>query len=627
MIAKMKKVSLVMLSAETDEALNDLRNLGVLHLEANNRGSSRLDDLSERRNRLVRSLRTLESELGVDSGKIEETDGTDLNNDTTVKLQFESDEPTATEILHLLDEMQNEDLRVKEEREKLERERDRISPWGAFIPEDIRFLREHGIPVRLYVLSKRKMKSLRGEYRFASIFARGAQTGVVSFDPEPLPDTVEFQIPAFGVNELVDKLSDCDQRQSTIEKNTKLLARYTRVIKTELEEIEDELGLEHARVTVGIDGDLAHVTGFLPVTKLKEIERQAKACKWGFVARDPDEEDIVPTLVENPKPIAIIKPVFGLLGTIPGYREYDISFFFLIFFTLFFAMIIGDAGYGFIFLLGTLWSMIQSKRKKRAVGPGQILLLVLSISTIVWGALTGTWFGSEAIAGTKFLQTFVIERISTFNPRSSETVKYFCFVIGAVQISIAHLWNFISALRIKPRIRAFAQLGWMSMVSGIFFLVLNIVLDSTKYPFPAFALWMIVGGLGFVVVFSQQEGIFFKGLLKGVSGLLTTFLDGISAFGDVISYIRLFAVGLATVEIAKSFNAMAADMGSSVVGIIGAILVLGLGHALNLAMGALSVVVHGVRLNMLEFSGHLGIEWIGIEYDPFKKREQQVTQE
>ena len=88
---------------------------------------------------------------------------------------------------------------------------------------------------------------------------------------------------------------------------------------------------------------------------------------------------------------------------------------------------------------------------------------------------------------------------------------------------------------------------------------------------------------------------------------------------DIISYIRLFAVGLATVEIAKSFNGMAADMGSSVVGIVGAIIILALGHSLNLAMGALSVVVHGVRLNMLEFSGHLGMEWTGVEYNPLRK--------
>ena len=99
-----------------------------------------------------------------------------------------------------------------------------------------------------------------------------------------------------------------------------------------------------------------------------------------------------------------------------------------------------------------------------------------------------------------------------------------------------------------------------------------------------------------MVIFSEQEGNFFKGFLKGLASLFPTFLDSISAFADVISYIRLFAVGLATVEIAKAFNAMASEMGASVVGVIGAILVLLVGHGLNLAMGAMSVIVHGVRL-------------------------------
>ena len=101
---------------------------------------------------------------------------------------------------------------------------------------------------------------------------------------------------------------------------------------------------------------------------------------------------------------------------------------------------------------------------------------------------------------------------------------------------------------------------------------------------------------------------------------MPTFLDSISAFSDVISYIRLFAVGLATVAVASSFNSMAAGLGTGVVGIIGSILILGFGHALNLAMAALSVVVHGVRLNVLEFSGHLGMEWTGEKYTPFKNR-------
>ncbi|MCG8481101.1 MAG: V-type ATP synthase subunit I, partial [Spirochaetales bacterium] len=133
------------------------------------------------------------------------------------------------------------------------------------------------------------------------------------------------------------------------------------------------------------------------------------------------------------------------------------------------------------------------------------------------------------------------------------------------------------------------------------------------------------GGLAAVFLFgSQQEGSgFFAGILRGLGGFITTALDGISAFSDIISYIRLYAVGLASLAIAEAFNGMAQGIGASMDGAVGAIaaaLVLFLGHTLNLAMGALSVVVHGVRLNMLEFSGHLGMEWTGVEYAPFKTR-------
>jgi V/A-type H+-transporting ATPase subunit I len=136
---------------------------------------------------------------------------------------------------------------------------------------------------------------------------------------------------------------------------------------------------------------------------------------------------------------------------------------------------------------------------------------------------------------------------------------------------------------------------------------------------------MVVGGLAAVVVFGQQESgtNFFVGVGKGFANLITTALDGISAFSDIISYIRLFAVGLASLAIAEAFNQMAGGIDASLGGVGGAVaagLVLFLGHSLNLAMGALSVVVHGVRLNMLEFSGHLGMEWTGVEYSPFRTR-------
>ena len=135
---------------------------------------------------------------------------------------------------------------------------------------------------------------------------------------------------------------------------------------------------------------------------------------------------------------------------------------------------------------------------------------------------------------------------------------------------------------------------------------------------------IIIAGVaaGFVLIclFGKQEpGVpFVKGMVKSLSDAFTVFLNTISCFGNVMSYIRLFAVGMASLAIADSFNSMAGGLLSGFA-LPAGILVLVLGHGLNLIMGLLSVVVHGVRLNLLEFSNQLGMEWNGYSYDPFRE--------
>jgi V/A-type H+-transporting ATPase subunit I len=106
---------------------------------------------------------------------------------------------------------------------------------------------------------------------------------------------------------------------------------------------------------------------------------------------------------------------------------------------------------------------------------------------------------------------------------------------------------------------------------------------------------------------------------KSYFGLVTLALDVINNFVDIISYVRLYAVGAASLAIAQAFNGMALDMGFNGIGAIGAAFILFAGHALNIILGAMGVMVHGIRLNTLEFSGHAGVEWAGIHFNPFRK--------
>ncbi|MFA7672157.1 MAG: ATPase, partial [Sphaerochaetaceae bacterium] len=242
-----------------------------------------------------------------------------------------------------------------------------------------------------------------------------------------------------------------------------------------------------------------------------------------------------------------------------------------------------------------------------------------------WGALTGTWFGSLWILEkVPFLRALVIPQIANYpelfnvdTNTAQQTVMKFCFIVGTLQLALACAMNIHRKIGSK-NISAIADLGWLVMIGALYFLVLMLVIGAT---INAKAVTSVVG-LGFllVVMFNAQgPGVpFAKGLLGGLGGLFSTFLDSISAFSNIISYIRLFAVGMASLAIAQSFNSMASGMLKGFA-IPAGLLILAIGHGLNLVMALLSVVVHGVRLNLLEFSGQLGMEWTGTNYNPFRE--------
>jgi len=231
-----------------------------------------------------------------------------------------------------------------------------------------------------------------------------------------------------------------------------------------------------------------------------------------------------------------------------------------------------------------------------------ILFYLLSSCTIVWGALTGTFFGQEWLPQT----------VKPLIPalRDDRNIQAFCFLLGAVHLSIAHLWRTIVKL---PSVRALSEIGWVLILWGAFFLANMLILGDA---FPAFGKWLFIAGASLVVLFTNPTRNVFKGIGAGLGNLL---LNVVNSFTDIVSYIRLFAVGLATVAVADAFNKMAMEIGygSVTTGIVTSFILL-LGHTLNLILGPMSILVHGVRLNVLEFCSHLDINWSGFSYKPLQ---------
>ncbi len=366
--------------------------------------------------------------------------------------------------------------------------------------------------------------------------------------------------------------------------------------------LERELRFQEALDGMGKTGRIMYLTGFVPSDAIGPLVENAKIEKWGIQIKDPSPEDKVPTLIRNPRWISVIAPVFRMIEVVPGYNELDISLWFLVFLSVFFGMLIGDAAYGAIFFTFTLFAQLKWGRKLRDKSVF-ILFYLFSSCAVLWGILTGTFFGQE----------WLPQSVKPLLPalRESKNVQTFCFFLGALHLSIAHLWR--SVLKF-PSPKALADIGWVSVLWGAFFLAKTLILGAS---FPVFGKWFFIIGTALVIFFTNPRVNIIKGISSGIGNLLLNFVNN---FTDVVSYIRLFAVGLATVAIADAFNKMASGVGHNdiLAGFLTA-LILFIGHALNMILGPLAVLVHGVRLNVLEFCNHLDIKWSGFPYRPLKE--------
>lgn len=599
MIVKMKKAVVFMKTSQKEEALKRLRDVGVVHLSAVTPAeNSNLEDLK----RKAEQTSIVQSILS----------------DVKTKQKSSSVTFNGEQVVNEVMELKTERERLNDDSLRCANQISLLEPWGDFNPQDLKTLSEGGFALRMMIFTQKQLKELSENISYVVLqrSKKGVMVVLINCDEEL--EGVELPIPEHSLGEL----------RRRIEENQKLAALATEKIKSyagavgTLRAYSDELSarLEFETYRNGAQGDeaVSFLTGFVPVDSLEELKKACREASIGLALDDPLEEEPVPTKIKNGKIVSLIQPVFNFLGTIPGYRELDINGFFLFFFSIFFAMIIGDAGYGLIFLLGSIAAMVSSKKKSGSVSPFAVLVAWLSFCTILWGALSGNWFASQTIAQWPPLKALVVPALDAFDDMSSDTVKALSFIIGTIQISIAHIWSFFRGLKQQPRLKAFTELGWLMICWGMFNLILMLIL---KMPMLPISYGFVGVGVLFLVIFGKQDdNHFFKNILKGVTGIVSTFLDTVSMFSDIMSYIRLFAVGLASFQIELAFSSMATSLSESmgIGGMIFAALILVFGHGLNMMLGVLAILVHAVRLNLLEFAGHLGQQWVGIQYQPFK---------
>lgn len=603
MIEKMKAVCIVAQDSHKEELLTTLRDLGILHIAEKQAADA---DVLKR----FSMLSHLSLELK-DYAKEENGETTTLSDE-----QFEQMYQNTVRALE-------QKASIKEKRTDLVLEAERIKMWGDFDAPMVKRLCDQ-LDLHFYRMEKREYKRIKQDAHIKWIRlspVEKMETVAVFGRLDTSVRAMEFVIPPKGLSQLQEEIKHCELQLSSCEAVLREAAGHLNSYAAQLLKTQNDAEYSSADRSLAYQNGLVWITGYIPDAEKEAFINAAKEHNWAWLMNDVQQGDEnVPTKIRYNKLTALIKPVFDILGTVPGYAEYDISFWFLAFFTLFFAMIIGDAGYGLLFLIGTVAVHIKSKHVTNVT----LLFYLLSGATVVWGALTGTWFGLEGAMNIPLLKSLVIPSFANYPEyfglsatTTQNSVMKFCFSIGVIQLALACVMNIKRKIS-RHNLSWLSDLGWLLSISALYLMVLYLVIGQNIQ----LGIVGAVVGLGFllVVLFGGMEPgkTFGQGLKAGLGNTFTAFLDTISAFGNVMSYIRLFAVGMASLAIAQSFNNMASGFHGALV-IVGAIIMI-IGHVLNIVMGFLSVVVHGVRLNLLEFSGQLGMEWSGTAYNPFRDR-------
>lgn len=584
MIVPMHKVTVVCLESDRTSALDTLGELGVLHLiAAREPAAPDLDRLRTESARLDRAAQAL-------SARVEEA-AADLPPDD----ERNTDAVSASNRVLELDR-ERADLEAR--RTELAHLRRRLTPFGAFERERLARLESAGVSVRLCIVPARQpLRAPAGAVvRVLSRSASGDAVAIIGRGEIDCGDAQPFELPDLSLRQVEAEDRRLEERGHAIDGELCTLAGMLPALSRRATLVREQIAFAEARAGMRRAGGLAYLQGFCPVADTGALRGAAARNGWGLLVREPAREDATPTLIRYARWTRPVKALFDFLGILPGYRENDVSPAFLVFLSLFFAIIVGDAGYALLLLLLTFW--LQSRSPKRFADALRLLAIFLS-TTLVWGILTANYFGLPAERLPRVLRLLQVAWLT-----DRDHSMTFCLGLGAVHLTVAHAWN---ALRSASGAKVLAQAGWIGVTWSLFAGARTLLL---QVPFPApFAVVFILSASAVLVALLLQ---------KAWARLPTLPQDLVADFGDLMSYLRLFALGIASVKVAEAFNDMAGMIGyGNLASILGALLVLLLGHSLNIVLCALSVLVHGVRLNALEFSLHMEQEWTGAAYRPF----------
>jgi len=583
MIVPMKKVYIAARVADRDALIDALGELGVVHVMP------------------VEPTRAVADEATADAM---EQLRTALARLTGVTAAGEKPEMTALEAAREVNQIIRGNAEKSNRLTVLHQQADKLALWGDVRLEQFKQLAEAGVQVSFYMVPNEQVGAIEADCveQVGQIDKKQVLVAVVTRDGEPtVPDKVKpVELPSRDRPDILAEAAQIDAELKADQRRLAQLAHLAPAMQRELTGLE-----EKAKITIATRSGLEHeklyaVQGWVPADMDSTLQDglSEKGIEAAVEMIKPVEEDEPPTLIKYPKWAQPIEGLFNILGTVAGYKEFDVAIPFMIALPIFAAILIGDGGYGALLFFGLL---LGYKKLAPKLGEQFIkLLIIVGGVSLIWGFICSSFFGFQ------FYKPLIPVNMTD---ESRFLMMNISFTMGAIHLSIAQLWN---AFTVFPNIKFLNKVGWAIFIWGMLGVVKMFVLGSPlgmDTPWPYF---LLVGAI-LAILFACPSRNPAKMLAVGIANFPLSMLG---AFSDVISYVRLMAVGLASGVLATSFNELALESSSIFI----TIPVLVFGHGLNLGLAMIALFAHGVRLNMLEFSNNLGMQWTGYVYSPLNKR-------
>ncbi|MGN0201970.1 MAG: V-type ATP synthase subunit I [Candidatus Cryptobacteroides sp.] len=604
MIEKMTKYSFILLKGKDEDFLTAVQELGVVDIT---RSSKPVDKESA-------DLMNLTKELGA---AIKALTSLDWSEDPDKeKIASEKVEIDTSDILGCYRQAVGGIKALEEELAAARKEAASSRAWGKYDPEAFRGLEDLGFRIRFYCVPKKKFDSSWEQlYPLQVVSDNGKEVRFVTVSDDAaysLP-AAECQAPAMSPDEAESRIGAICSQIVRHKAELSALKEYAGTLSEQYGEKAGVLQRHLACAGAGsaAEGMVTTFTGFAPTEKDGELSKALDGMDVVYIKDDAVKEDNPPIKFKGNKFTRMFSVLTDMYGR-PSYDEFDPTPYISVFFTLFFAMCMGDAGYGLILLIAGLGL-------KKMLGSMAPLVTVLGGATFVMGIVLHTFFGMD-ISAVSWVPDWLKACMITGTIAGYDAQMLFSILIGVVHLSIAMILKAVYACRKNGFLNSLGTLGWtLLLVGGVavgaFFLLGVIDGALTKW------IIIVLGGISALGIFLLND-IHRNPLINIGSGLYETYNTVTGLLGDVLSYLRLYALGLAGGMLGSAFNSLGTsllDIGIPGVNFIACGLILIFGHVLNLAMCCLGAFVHPLRLNFLEFFKNSGYEGEGRVYRPLSK--------